>query len=125
MKRHDQLGDLASSFNQMTTSVQDTVRQVADRERLARELELAREIQESLLVLYSDGLVEGVDDDGEPFGYERLAELLSESSRLGGGELTAAVVGALERHVGDRPLTDDLTLVVVESGRGDEVDESS
>jgi sigma-B regulation protein RsbU (phosphoserine phosphatase) len=274
VKRHDQLGDLASSFNQMTASVQDMIRQVADRERLARELELAREIQESLLpdrhlrhgplvvhatfrpatevggdyfdifplaedrlvvvvgdvaghglhtglimaslkssvaalihegytgielvsrvngllvgqgvgrtmatlavaeidptshrvrltnaahppaylltlggseellasslpigsarlepavvetgfpvdsslVMYSDGLVEAVDDYGEPFGYERLAELLAESSRLGGGELTAAVLGALDRHVGDRSLTDDLTLVVVESGRGE------
>ena len=49
VKRRDQLGDLAVSFNQMTDSVQSMLHDVAEKERLARELELAREIQESLL----------------------------------------------------------------------------
>jgi serine phosphatase RsbU (regulator of sigma subunit) len=49
VKRHDQLGDLAASFNRMTQSVQDMLADVAEKERLAKELELAREIQESLL----------------------------------------------------------------------------
>ncbi len=49
VKRKDQLGDLAESFNLMTDSVQSMLADVAEKERLARELELAREIQESLL----------------------------------------------------------------------------
>jgi HAMP domain-containing protein len=49
VKRHDQLGDLARSFNHMTDAVQSMLADVAEKERLARELELAREIQESLL----------------------------------------------------------------------------
>jgi HAMP domain-containing protein len=49
VKRHDQLGDLARTFNHMTDSVQSMLADVAEKERLARELELAREIQESLL----------------------------------------------------------------------------
>jgi HAMP domain-containing protein len=49
VKRQDQLGDLARSFNHMTDSVQSMLADVAEKERLARELELAREIQESLL----------------------------------------------------------------------------
>jgi len=49
VKRHDQLGDLARSFNQMTGSVQSMLDDVAEKERLAQELELARQIQESLL----------------------------------------------------------------------------
>ena len=49
VKRRDQLGDLAVSFNSMTESVRSMLAQVAERERLAREMELAREIQESLL----------------------------------------------------------------------------
>lgn len=49
VRRHDQLGDLADRFNQMTASVQGMLADVAEKERLAHELELAREIQESLL----------------------------------------------------------------------------
>jgi HAMP domain-containing protein len=49
VKRHDQLGDLARSFNHMTGSVQSMLDDVAEKERLAHELELARQIQESLL----------------------------------------------------------------------------
>ncbi len=49
VKRRDQLGDLARSFNHMTASVQSMLDDVAEKERLARELELAREIQQRLL----------------------------------------------------------------------------
>ena len=49
VKRRDQLGDLAVSFNAMTESVKTMLVQVAEKERMARELELAREIQSSLL----------------------------------------------------------------------------
>lgn len=49
VKRRDQLGDLAISFNAMAESVGHMLDEVAEKERLAREMELAREIQESLL----------------------------------------------------------------------------
>ncbi len=49
VRRHDQLGDLAASFNSMTESVERMLGEVAEKERMAGELELAREIQEGLL----------------------------------------------------------------------------
>lgn len=49
VKRRDQLGDLAVSFNAMTEAVEGMLVQVAEKERMARELELAREIQRSLV----------------------------------------------------------------------------
>ena len=271
VKRHDQLGDLAASFNRMTQSVEDMLDDVAEKERLARELELAREIQESLLpdrhlrhgslgvhavfrpaaavggdyfdifplggerllvvvgdvaghglhagllmaslkatvaalvregytgtdlvhgvnelllergagptmatlavvdldlesgilrltnaghpppylieggraqelmasslplgsplsvphqierpfpegarlLLYSDGLVEATDQGGEPFSYERLAALVDGSAGKAAGELETELLTELDRFVGDRPLADDLTLLVVERG---------
>ncbi len=46
---HDQLGDLADSFNSMTASVEEALQQKAEKERLEQELRIARQIQMSLL----------------------------------------------------------------------------
>jgi sigma-B regulation protein RsbU (phosphoserine phosphatase) len=46
---NDQLGELANSFNQMTGSIEDLLRQAAEKKRLEEEMRLAREIQMSLL----------------------------------------------------------------------------
>ena len=45
----DQLGELAESFNQMTASIEDLLRQAEEKKRLEEELRIAREIQMSLL----------------------------------------------------------------------------
>jgi serine phosphatase RsbU (regulator of sigma subunit) len=45
----DQLGELAQSFNQMTASIEDLLREQAEKKRLEEELRIAREIQMSLL----------------------------------------------------------------------------
>jgi sigma-B regulation protein RsbU (phosphoserine phosphatase) len=45
----DQLGQLADSFNLMTGSIEDLLRQAAEKKRLEEEMRLAREIQTSLL----------------------------------------------------------------------------
>ncbi|HEX5107315.1 MAG TPA: SpoIIE family protein phosphatase [Vicinamibacterales bacterium] len=45
----DQLGELAESFNSMTSSIEDLLREKAEKERLEQELRIARSIQMSLL----------------------------------------------------------------------------
>ena len=45
----DQLGDLAESFNEMTSSIEDLMRQAQEKRRLEEELRIARTIQMSLL----------------------------------------------------------------------------
>ena len=49
IRRRDQLGELAGSFNSMTASVEDLLQAKAEKERLAQELKIARDIQMSLL----------------------------------------------------------------------------
>jgi serine phosphatase RsbU (regulator of sigma subunit) len=49
IRRRDQLGELAESFNAMTSSVEDLLQQKAEKERLEQELRIARTIQMSLL----------------------------------------------------------------------------
>jgi phosphoserine phosphatase RsbU/P len=65
-----------------------------------------------LLVLYTDGLPEAVDSLGKmAFGYERIRAALE----LGGTpkEVHDAILRTFDRHVGDEPLRDDLTLEVI------------
>jgi len=45
----DQLGELAQSFNSMTDSIEDLLREAAEKKRLEEELRIAHEIQMSLL----------------------------------------------------------------------------
>ncbi len=49
VKNDDQLGELAGSFNSMTASIEDLLRQAAEKKRLEEELRIAHEIQMSLL----------------------------------------------------------------------------
>lgn len=49
VRSRDQLGELADSFNLMTTSIQGLLRQSTEKERLEEELRIARTIQMSLL----------------------------------------------------------------------------
>jgi sigma-B regulation protein RsbU (phosphoserine phosphatase) len=49
IRSRDQLGELAESFNAMTSNIEDLLEQAAEKKRLEEELRIAREIQMSLL----------------------------------------------------------------------------
>jgi serine phosphatase RsbU (regulator of sigma subunit) len=49
IRTQDQMGELADSFNQMTASIEDLLRQAEEKKRLEEELRIARSIQMSLL----------------------------------------------------------------------------
>ena len=65
------------------------------------------------LVLYSDGLIEALDDDGEPFGFSRFEDVLRDAARDGAGEIRQALLSAVKRFTRNRPPEDDQTLVVL------------
>lgn len=71
----------------------------------------------SRLLLYSDGLVEARNSAGQPFGYDSLREVLRSHRETPAASLIAVVLGALDRHLAGQPMTDDLTVLVVESLR--------
>lgn len=68
------------------------------------------------LVMFSDGLVEATNGDGEEFGEARLVELVSEHWRRPAAEIQDAVLERVREFIGRRPLDDDLTLLVVKAG---------
>lgn len=65
------------------------------------------------LILYSDGLIEAVDDDGEPYGFDRFEKTLLESGHLTADEIKKALLTSVRRFTRNRPPEDDQTLVVV------------
>jgi MFS family permease len=65
------------------------------------------------LILYSDGLIEAVDDDGEPFGFERFEETLRANGHMSADEIKKALLHAVKKFTHNRPPEDDQTLVVV------------
>jgi sigma-B regulation protein RsbU (phosphoserine phosphatase) len=64
-----------------------------------------------LVLLYTDGLAEALDSHGrEAFGYPRIAALAGDggSPRI----VHDRIVKAFDRHVGDEPLKDDVTVLI-------------
>jgi serine phosphatase RsbU (regulator of sigma subunit)/hemoglobin-like flavoprotein len=66
------------------------------------------------LVLATDGILEAVNDAGEQFGEERLNRLIAKHGTANAGELLQRIRRDLSLHVGDKPLEDDLTVIVVQ-----------
>ena len=65
------------------------------------------------LILYSDGLIEAIDDDGEPFGFERFEKTILASGHQSADEIKKSLLNAVKKFTRNRPPEDDQTLVVV------------
>jgi serine phosphatase RsbU (regulator of sigma subunit) len=78
-----------------------------------------------LLVVYSDGVVEATNVEGEQFEEERLHEVIRQNSTRQPVEIRDLVLEQVHRFLGEQRAQDDLTLVVgriVEGDRGAETE---
>ena len=66
----------------------------------------------STVVLYSDGITEAENVEGEEFGNDRLEALLAEHAADSAAEVCAAIAAAVDAFVGEAPQKDDETLVI-------------
>jgi len=66
------------------------------------------------LLLYTDGLVETFDGDGEPLGVERLQEIIARGAKRPLPEMKQFILDEVTRWR-HGPLTDDISLVLLES----------
>jgi serine phosphatase RsbU (regulator of sigma subunit) len=78
-----------------------------------REVQLA---PGDVVVLYTDGVVEARDADGDQFGEERLHDAVGELAGAAPEEVIARIMGAVGRHVAGAPARDDSTMVVLAIG---------
>jgi hypothetical protein len=67
----------------------------------------------SILMLYSDGLVESCDESDIPFGFERPQEVLRKATRASASDLVDIVISAWRRYLGDAEPPDDTTVLVI------------
>lgn len=66
-----------------------------------------------LLVAYSDGVPDAENERGDPFGDERLADILAACRDKPARAIADAVLKAVHDHVGSAPVVDDRTVVVL------------
>ena len=65
-----------------------------------------------VLVMYSDGLVEAENSEGQEYGEERLRALLATLTEKTADEIRRAILSSLSTFRGSLALRDDLTIVV-------------
>ena len=132
IRSRDQLGELAASFNSMTSSIEDLLQQKAEKERLEQELRIARSIQMSLLPqasLVFPGVslcghcepareVGGDYYDFLPLDDSRMGILIADvagkgtSAALYMAELKGIVLSLSQRHTSPRDLLIDANRIV-------------
>ena len=66
-----------------------------------------------VLVLYTDGFTEALNQQEEMFGLERMIEEIQRHRHEPAQQLMQSLLDAVNRFVGDAPQADDLTLLVI------------
>jgi serine phosphatase RsbU (regulator of sigma subunit) len=66
-----------------------------------------------VLLTYSDGLLESVNDSEEEFGYSRIETQLRRAQTDSADAVLFSVLGAVQDFAAVRPLVDDMTVVIV------------
>jgi sigma-B regulation protein RsbU (phosphoserine phosphatase) len=66
-----------------------------------------------VLVAYTDGITEAMNDAGVAFGVERLSEVVRTSHTQPSGAIREAVLSSLREYIDGRQLLDDVTLLVI------------
>jgi len=68
------------------------------------------------LMLYTDGVIEAMDEQGAAFGEERLCAMAVDLAPKGPETLSAGIGDAVRAHAGAAPQYDDITLVALRVG---------
>jgi serine phosphatase RsbU (regulator of sigma subunit) len=66
-----------------------------------------------VMVLYTDGITEAINQAGVMFGIERLSEAIRASYAQPADGIRAAVLGSLRAYIGGQNLLDDISLLVI------------
>ena len=65
------------------------------------------------LILYTDGVTEALDKNGEEFGMENVIQSIQASAREGAAAIITRLTDDLRAFVGTHPQNDDITLIAI------------
>jgi sigma-B regulation protein RsbU (phosphoserine phosphatase) len=68
-----------------------------------------------VLVLYTDGVTEAINDHEEEFGEERLVKVITENRGESAATILDRILAAITAFAGDRPQHDDITLLILKA----------
>jgi PAS domain S-box-containing protein len=66
-----------------------------------------------VMVAYTDGITEAMNDAGVAFGVDRLSEVVRSSHQQPAGAIREAVLSSLRKYIESQHLLDDVTLLVI------------
>lgn len=82
-------------------------------EGMAFEEEIVPLAPGDVVVMYSDGISEAMNEKQELFGDEPLQRLITEQHALGAEQMKDAILDAVRRHQRTAPQADDMTLIII------------
>lgn len=74
---------------------------------------------DDILVLYTDGITEALDYNGNEFGIEKLKSLIVNNAGMSASKLKDHIINDLKSHHQSGIYEDDVTLVVVKMIKGE------
>jgi sigma-B regulation protein RsbU (phosphoserine phosphatase) len=75
-----------------------------------RQIELRKG---DVVIFYTDGVTEAINEDFDEFGMERLVLVARDAAQGTPQEIVSAITAAVQDHAGETPQFDDITLVVL------------
>ncbi len=72
--------------------------------------------KEDLFILYTDGVTESRNNNGESYSVERMKEVIKRNSDLSAEEIAASVLKDITGFIGSSEKVDDQTLLIIKAG---------
>jgi len=66
-----------------------------------------------LMMVYSDGIVEAIDNNDQEFGEEKLLKIAEKNAGASAQELSDIIYETVNNHARNCPQMDDMTLVLI------------
>ena len=81
-------------------------------DRITGDFALSLEPNDCLL-LYTDGVTEALDANGDEFGFDRVVQCVRASAPSGAPAIITRLIDELRSFVGTQPQNDDITLIAI------------